>query len=72
LSDGTGLIGFFPEEGQGKRKRRMLMKYIAKSALAVAGFLTVLGLLAPPPASTQEKKPNIVVINPLVKNIDLE
>jgi arylsulfatase A-like enzyme len=37
------------------------MKYLGKTALAVAAFLTVLGLAASPPASAQ-KKPNIIVI----------
>jgi arylsulfatase A-like enzyme len=37
------------------------MKYLGKTALAVAAFLAVLGLAASPPASAQ-KKPNIIVI----------
>jgi arylsulfatase A-like enzyme len=37
------------------------MKYLGKTALAVAAFLAILGLAASPPASAQ-KKPNIIVI----------
>jgi len=38
------------------------MKCIGKQTLVVALFFAVIGLVAPPPASAQGKKPNIVVI----------
>ena len=38
------------------------MKCIGKRALTVALFFAIIGLVAPPPASAQGKKPNIVVI----------
>jgi arylsulfatase len=40
----------------------MYMRCIGKVALALAAFCVVLGLAASPPASAQEKKPNIVAI----------
>jgi arylsulfatase len=40
----------------------MYMRCIGKVALALAAFYVVLGLAASPPASAQEKKPNIVAI----------
>jgi hypothetical protein len=38
------------------------MKRIGKAGLVVALFLAVLGLAGSPPASAQQKKPNILVI----------
>jgi arylsulfatase len=38
------------------------MKCIGKRALVVALFFAIIGLVAPPPASAQGKKPNIIVI----------
>src|SRR5260221_12654764 len=38
------------------------MKRIGRSALVVAAFFMVVGLVASPPASAQEKKPNILFI----------
>src|SRR6266481_9364561 len=38
------------------------MKRIGRSTLVVAAFFVVVGLAASPPASTQEKKPNILPI----------
>ena len=38
------------------------MKCIGRIALVVAAFLVVLGIVASPPVSAQEKKPNILVI----------
>jgi arylsulfatase A-like enzyme len=46
----------------GRRKRRTLMKFAARTAIAVAAFLVVLGLVASSAASAQDKKPNILVI----------
>src|SRR5882672_9071225 len=42
--------------------RRTFMKWIRKSTLIVVVFLVALGLAASPPASAQQKKPNIVFI----------
>ena len=38
------------------------MKYFGRIALVLAVFCAVLGLITPPPAAAQDKKPNIVVI----------
>jgi arylsulfatase A-like enzyme len=50
---------FLPSE---KSKRRSFMKGITKGSLVVVMLVLILGLTASPPASAQEKKPNIVVI----------
>src|SRR5271163_2899155 len=45
-----------------RRKRRTLMRGIGRVGLVLAGCLVVLGLVAPAPASAQQKKPNILFI----------
>jgi arylsulfatase A-like enzyme len=59
LAEGGCHIVFVPRNSEIKE---ILMKRIGKQALVVAVFCTVMGLVAPPPASAQAKKPNILVI----------
>src|SRR5271165_109655 len=45
-----------------RKRRRIFMKCIGKLALGVAALCALLGLITPPPAEAQDKKPNILVI----------